>query len=291
MTRQDDPARPIRLVVSDIDGTLVNKAKELTPRAKAAIDALKARGIAFTVTSARPPVGLRHIIELLELEVPVAAVNGGALITPDLIVIEEKLLSPEASRQAVAFLRQHGIDAWLFTDKAWFIRDPQGAHVDHEAMTIGQAPTIVEDFDPALYDNTLKIVGASHDHALLAQCEILLQQALGDRALATRSQVYYLDVTNREAHKGHAVLSLSRAMGIPVSDIMTIGDGTNDIPMLKAAGFSVAMGNGSDLVKAAAHAVTDDCEHDGFAKAIERYVLGQPAPDTAETVGAGSSSS
>ena len=63
-------------------------------------------------------------------------------------------------------------------------------------------------------------------------------------------------------------------MDIPVADIMTIGDGINDIPMLQAAGFSVAMGNGSDEVKAAAQTVTDDCENDGFAKAIERYVLG-----------------
>ena len=54
---------------------------------------------------------------------------------------------------------------------------------------------------------------------------------------------------------------------------MTIGDGINDIPMLRAAGFSVAMGNGVDAVRAAAWAVTDDCENDGFAKAIERYVL------------------
>ncbi len=153
-------------------------------------------------------------------------------------------------------------------------RDPQGAHVDHEAMTIGQAPTIVEEFDPGLYDQTLKIVGASHDHPHLAQCELLLQEKLGSSALATRSQVYYLDVTNPRAHKGEAVLSLSRAMGIPVEDILSIGDGTNDIPMLETAGFSVAMGNGSDFVKAAAHVVTDDSEHEGFAKAIERYVLG-----------------
>ncbi len=271
---EDGPKTPIRLVVSDIDGTLVNKAKVLTPRAKTAVEAMKAAGIGFTVTSARPPVGLRHIIELLDLRVPAAAVNGGVLVNPDLSILEEKLVVPHAARQAVSLLRAQGIDAWLFTDKAWYIRDPKGAHVDHEAMTIGQAPTIVEEFDEALYDHCIKLVGASHDHPHLAACESLLQKELGADALATRSQVYYLDVTNPQAHKGEAVKSLSRAMGIPIPDIMTIGDGINDIPMLEVAGFSVAMGNGSDAVKAAAHVVTDDCENDGFAKAIERYVLG-----------------
>ncbi len=275
MSGDPTPRVPIRLVISDIDGTLVNKAKELTPRAREAVLALQRRGIGFTVTSARPPVGLRHIIDLLGLKTPVAAVNGGALVNPDLSVIAEKLLPPSAARRAVTLLRGQGIDAWLFTDKAWYIRDPHGAHVDHEAMTIDQPPTIVAEFDEALYDRVLKVVGASHDHPHLADCEVLLQRELGPEALATRSQVYYLDVTNAAANKGTAVTGLSQALGIPVEAIMTIGDGTNDIPMLKAAGFSVAMGNGSDPVKAAAHAVTDDCETEGFAKAIERYVLGQ----------------
>ena len=275
------PQTPIALVVSDIDGTLVNHDKVLTPRARQAIESLKARGIGFTITSARPPVGLRSLIERLGIENPVAAVNGGAVIRPDLSVIEEKLLPAAAAARAIAVLRENGIDAWLFTREAWFIRDPNGAHVDHEAHTIGQAPTIVDAFDPAHVARALKIVGASHDHPHLARCEALLQAALGDTALATRSQVYYLDVTNRLANKGEAVLSLARAMGVPTEAVLTIGDGANDVPMFSKGGFSVAMGNASDAVKGAAQVVTDDCENDGFAKAIERYVLAGSVPPAA----------
>jgi Cof subfamily protein (haloacid dehalogenase superfamily) len=268
------PAKPIRLVVSDIDGTLVGHSKVFTPRTRAAVTALAARGVGFTVTTARPPVGLRSIIDLLGLTAPAAAINGGALVRPDLSIIEEKLLSPNMARQAVMLLRQQGLDPWLFTDNAWYLRDPQGDHVDLEARTIGQAPTQVDDFEPALYDRVLKIVGASKNHPHLADCEARLQRELGAGAIATRSQSYYLDVTSPLAHKGVAVESLSRAMGVPVSAILTIGDGTNDIPMLKAAGFSVAMGNGNEAVKAAANAVTGSVDDDGFAAAMERYVLG-----------------
>ena len=267
------PAEPIRLVVSDIDGTLVNHAKELTPRTRAAIARLDERGIGFTVTTARPPVGLRSVFAMLGMRVTAAAINGGAVVDGDLNIIEEKLLAPAVARRAVGLLRGQGLDPWLFTDERWYIRDPAGDNVPLETRTIGQEPTVVEEFGDALYGRVLKVIGSCNDHPHLASCEALLQRELGAEAIATRSQSYYLDVTHPRAHKGEAVASLARAFGVTVSAVMTIGDGTNDIPMLEAAGFGVAMGNGSDAVKAAADAVTADCEHDGFAEAVERYVL------------------
>ncbi len=267
------PPEPVRLVVSDIDGTLVNHAKEMTPRTRAAIAALTRKGIGFTVTTARPPVGLRPVYDMLGLAVTTAAINGGAIVDGSLRIVSEKLLDPAVARRAVASLRRQGVDQWLFTDRQWYIRDRDGDNVGLETRTIGQEPVVVEDFAPELYDHVLKIIGSCNDHALLARCETELQRELGGDALATRSQAYYLDVTHPGAHKGEALRSLAAAFDVPVSAVLTIGDGTNDIPMLEAAGFGVAMGNGSDLVKAAAKAVTDDCEHDGFAKAIERYVL------------------
>ncbi|WP_309242829.1 Cof-type HAD-IIB family hydrolase [Lichenibacterium dinghuense] len=273
MTGRVQPAEPIRLVVSDIDGTLVNHAKELTPRTRAAIAALAERGVGFTVTTARPPVGLRGVFALLGMKVTAAAINGGAVVDGDLNIVEEKLLAPAIARRAVALLREQGLDPWLFTDEHWYIRDPKGDNVPLETRTIGQEPVVVDDFAEALYGRVLKVIGSCNDHPHLAACEAMLQRALGADAIATRSQAYYLDVTNPRAHKGEAVASLAKAFGVPVSAVLTIGDGTNDIPMLEAAGFGVAMGNGSDEVKAAADAVTGDCEHDGFAEAIERYVL------------------
>lgn len=273
MTGRVRPAEPIRLVVSDIDGTLVNHAKELTPRTRAAIAALAERGVGFTVTTARPPVGLRGVFAMLGMKVTAAAINGGAVVDGDLNIVEEKLLAPAVARRAVALLRGEGLDPWLFTDEHWYIRDPKGDNVPLETRTIGQEPVVVDDFADALYGRVLKVIGSCNDHSHLAACEAMLQRELGTQAIATRSQLYYLDVTNPQAHKGEAVASLAKAFGVPVSAVLTIGDGTNDIPMLEAAGFGVAMGNGSDAVKAAADAVTADCEHDGFAEAIERYVL------------------
>lgn len=267
------PARPIRLVVSDIDGTLVTTAKVVTPRAREALHAMRRRGTAFAVASARPPVGLRALVEEFEITVPVGAVNGGAIVRPDMSIIETMMVPPDAVRRTVALLRREGLDPWLFTETGWFLRDPAGAHVDHEARTIGLQPTIVDDFTPEQIGATLKLVGASHDHPHLAECERILQADLGGRALATRSQAYYLDVVNAAANKGAAVTGIARSLGIPLDAVLTIGDGANDTPMFGVSGFSVAMGNATPAVKALASVVTDSNEDEGFAKAIERYVL------------------
>lgn len=270
------PRLPIKLVVSDVDGTLVTRDKRLTERTRAAIAALQDRGVAFTIISARPPLGVHKLVERLDLAGPVGAVNGGALIRKDLTIVERKFVDPAAAQASVNFLRSRGIDAWLFTETEWFLRDPNGAHVDHEAKTLAMDFVVVDDFSEDAYGHVLKIVGASHDHPYLARCETELQALLGGTASATRSQAYYLDVTNPEAIKGNGLAGLARLLGLETDSAMALGDGINDITMLQRAGFSVAMANGSDPVRAAAMVVTDDCDADGFAKAVERYVLSDP---------------
>jgi hydroxymethylpyrimidine pyrophosphatase-like HAD family hydrolase len=137
-------------------------------------------------------------------------------------------------------------------------------------------PKVVAGFDDLL-DGVAKIVGISDDLDKVQRCEADAQAAFGDRATATRSQPYYLDVTNKDANKGSVVDYLSRHIAIPAEQIATIGDMPNDVLMFKRSGFSIAMGNASDQVKAQASATTDSYNDEGFAKAMERYILGASA--------------
>ena len=100
---------------------------------------------------------------------------------------------------------------------------------------------------------------------------------MGKRATAARSQPYYLDVTHPDANKGFVVTYLSRKLGIPEEEIATIGDQPNDVLMFKRSGFSIAMGNASEEVKRQASAVTDSYDNEGFAKAVERFLLNAEA--------------
>jgi hydroxymethylpyrimidine pyrophosphatase-like HAD family hydrolase len=114
----------------------------------------------------------------------------------------------------------------------------------------------------------------SDDLAAVQRCEADARKAFGGRATANRSQPYYLDVTNKDANKGAVADFLSRHLGVPMAEIATIGDQPTDVPMFKRSGFSIAMGNAPAEVKALATVVTDSYNDEGFAKAMERFILG-----------------
>jgi Cof subfamily protein (haloacid dehalogenase superfamily) len=263
----------ISLLLSDVDGTLVTKQKVLTPRAQSAVKMLGEAGIAFTVTSSRPPRGLCHLIEPLKLQLPIGGFNGGGLIRPDLTVVEALLLSPEAAREAVKITLKHGLDPWVYTETEWYVRDLGAPHVAREAFTITFPPNEVADFSDML-DHVGKIVAVGDDPAAVLACNRELDATLSGQASATRSQPYFIDITHPDANKGTMVTTMARLLSIPTDEIATIGDMANDLLMFRKSGLSIAMGNATDDVKAQANLVTDTNENDGFAKAVERFLLG-----------------
>ncbi len=266
------PARDIRLLIADVDGTLVTQDKVLTPLAIAAARDLAAAGIALAVTSGRPPRGMAMLIEPLRLTTPIAGFNGGVFVAPDMTVIESHSLDPKAAGAALRLILGQGLDAWIYTPGAWLVRDPGAPHVAREAWTVKFDPVVAASFDAEL-SNVVKIVGISDDLALVARCEADVRDALGATASAARSQPYYLDVTHPKANKGAVVANLSGRLGIPAAQIATIGDMPNDVLMFAQSGFSIAMGNAAAEVKARADAVTDANDDEGFAKAVRRFIL------------------
>lgn len=265
--------------MTDVDGSLVTPDKTLTPRALAAVEALDAAGIAFAITSGRPPRGLATVIEPLHLKTPIAAFNGGLFVTPELSTLEEHTLAPDASRATVELIQQHGLDVWVYSGKDWLVRDREAPHVAHEQETVKFPPKVVADFGQAL-DHAVKIVAVSDDHDRLADCEGAVRRKLTTSAAASRSQPYYLDVTHPLANKGEVVETLSRMLSIPTNEIVAVGDGFNDTQMFERSAISIAMGNATDAVKDAAHHVTDPNDDDGFAKAMERIVIDRAAKPT-----------
>lgn len=264
----------VRLVLSDVDGTLLTSAKELTPATVAAVRALHDAGIAFTVTSSRPPQGLAMLVGPLAIDAPLGAFNGGVFVDPTLAVLEEHALPVEVAAQVVGRLDDAGLDPWVYTGTTWLVRDLDGPHVRHEAAVTGATPTATVDLLGALGDGApAKVVGVSDDHPRVAAAETALTTALGDVVSATRSQAYYLDVTSPAANKGAVVAYLARTRGIPPEAIATIGDGQNDTLMFRVAGTSIAMGNASADVQAQATHVTAGNDDDGFARAMHETVL------------------
>jgi Cof subfamily protein (haloacid dehalogenase superfamily) len=265
--------RKISLVLADVDGTLVTEQKILTERAQRAVKALRDAGIRFAITSGRPPLGMAMLFEPLGLATPIAGFNGGLFVNRDLSILAQKTVPADVAREALGLIREHGLDARVYSGNDWLITKPGAPHVAREAWTVKFEPKVVSGYDGVL-DRVAKIVGVSDDHDRVRRCEADAQAAFGQHATAARSQPYYLDVTNKDANKGAVVQYLTEHLGVPAEEIATIGDQPNDVLMFKRSGFSIAMGNASDEVKAQAHAVTDSYNDEGFAKAIERFILG-----------------
>jgi len=275
----------VRLLLADVDGTLVTHVKVLTERARAAVVKMRRAGIQFAITSGRPPRGMEMLIAPLALTTPIAAFNGGMFVKPDLSVIEQRVLQADIIEPAMETMRKHGLDCWIYRGTNWFVRDRHGPHVDREEWTVKFPPTVVSDFN-GLTNDVAKLVGVSDDLEAVCKCEAAVQKQFASKihtkqsnpgretlVSAARSQPYYLDVTHPEANKGYVVTRLSEMLDISIAEIATIGDMPNDIAMFKNSAFSIAMGQASEEVRSAANYTTSSSEEEGFAKAVEECVL------------------
>jgi Cof subfamily protein (haloacid dehalogenase superfamily) len=262
----------IRMLLADVDGTLVTQDKVLTDRAIAAVGKLKQAGILFAITSGRPPRGMAMLIEPLGLSTPIAAFNGGVFVRPDMSVIEQRVLPDSVTPAVIDLLGAHGVDVWVYRGADWFVRDPQGPHVARETWTVKFDPTPVDGF-AAVSGGVAKVVGVSDDYNAVQRAVDATRERFGDHVSAARSQPHYGDITHPDANKGAVARYLSRVYEIPAAEIATIGDQPNDVLMFAHSGLSIAMGNASPEVQRAARRVTTSNEDEGFANAVERYVL------------------
>ena len=261
----------IKLLLSDVDGTLVTKEKVLTERSIEAVHKLHDAGIHFAVTSGRPPRGMEMLVEPLAITSPLAGFNGGLVVEPDLEVIAERMIPDDLVASAIELLDSFDLSVWVYRGVDWLVLDPDGPHVAREAHTVQFEPTVVDGFDGP--GAVAKIVGVSDDYDAVAAAETLAHERLGEHVAASRSQPYYLDITHPEANKGAVVKFLCERYDLSPDEIATIGDMPNDVLMFAHSGLSIAMGNAHREVQRAARQVTTTNDEDGFADAVERFIL------------------
>ena len=262
----------IRLLVSDVDGTLVDKNKALAPAVVDAVARLTEAGVAFTIISARPRSGLMPIADTLSIDQPMGAFNGGIVFTRDGTVMEHHVIDPDVARGVFDIVGDAAVDRWVFAKDEWHASTDQGHHVEHEKLASNQDPVVQESFADLL-EQADKITFVSDDPSLLAGLHQQAAAKFGDRATIVQSQTYYLDVTALQANKGDGITALTAAIDISLAETAAIGDQANDLPMLALAHVSIAMGNAPDVVKAKAMHVTAGNDADGVARAIDDIIL------------------
>jgi Cof subfamily protein (haloacid dehalogenase superfamily) len=259
----------VELVISDCDGTLLYTDKSLGEAAKEAVRNLTAAGVQFTVASSRPGKGMHSIVETLGIKTPFAAFNGGKLVDPSgWKTLSAHWLPRDAAQTALQSLERDGIDAWVFIDDQWYITNPGGEYVPLERRTVGYDAVVVKRFEDIDLNAIEKIVASTKDAALLQRKEAEFQDTLKGRAMAMRSQTYYLDITHPLAHKGEGVRELARLAGVAMENVAVLGDMGNDVAMFDVAGVSIVMGQASVEVQSHATFVSATNDDDGFAAGL-----------------------
>jgi hypothetical protein len=264
--------RSIRLLLADVDGTLVTQDKVLTTEAVEAVNRLRDAGILFAITSGRPPRGMDMLVEPLGLRTPLAAFNGGLIVNPDLTVIKRRVLPERLVVPIAQLMGSFNLSVWLYRGTDWYVPDLDGPHVAREAWTVKFQPTLMNGFEGLTHD-VAKIVGVSDDHEAVSRAAVAAHTQFGDHVTAAPSQPYYLDVTHPQANKGEVAKYMAERYALSAAEIATIGDQPNDVLMFAHSGLSIAMGNADPGVQRSAHRVTDTNENNGFATAVSRFLL------------------
>jgi Cof subfamily protein (haloacid dehalogenase superfamily) len=187
-------------------------------------------------------------------------------------VVEQQVIPAEVVAPVVALMESFGLSVWIYRGADWYVRDMKGPHVDRESWTVQFAPTLVPGFD-GLEQGAAKVVGVCDDHQAVEAAAVAARAQFGEHVSAARSQPYYLDVTHPQANKGGVVKYWSTKLQISPDQIATIGDMPNDVLMFAHSGLSIAMGNASHEVQRAARRVTASNEEEGFAHAVEQFIL------------------
>lgn len=270
---------PIRLIISDIDGTILDDQHQVDPNLKDMIPLLSREKIPFVLASARSPLGMEPIARELGLgDNPLACYNGALVIKGDPQAYETIIEHPLDKKEIRTFLELvktefPSVSINLYSGKDW-IANRLDKWVQIEAAITGERPMIQNELIPVL--NAQMPV-----HKLLLIDEAPVIQKLHDylqtlgfpKTSFYLSKDNYMEVTAKHVSKEQALYEIAQHYQVPLEQVMTIGDNFNDLPMLRLAGLGVAMGNAPEAVKTEAKAVIKSNNEHGVAEAVEKYVL------------------
>ncbi len=267
---------PIGLIATDIDGTLLNSGGIIPERNLRALHSAQEKGIIVAIASGRFPENVYILLEQYGLKCPIIGDNGGRLTDENLNVLSDHVMAPEAAGQVLDILLSFGSDYFIFGDR--MICTSSAEIVHHSELSQGSR---MKELGFTYFHGTEEAREAAKrsvhkffvcDNVPLEPVRRALQQV--DGILLTRSGARNIEIMPAGVDKGSGVEDMARVLGVPMERVMTLGDESNDIPMLRVAGYGVAMGNASEEAKAAARYVTDTHDNCGFAKAIEQFALG-----------------
>ena len=272
MLKQLESMNDIKLICCDIDGTLVRDDKSLSDENVRWIQrAVKEKNVRFTIVSGRMYSAVIHFYSTLGVRGPASCINGALLYDSDGNVIGDHRISIDIAERIYRVAREFPIEMLLIAGNTWYTEKHDG-FLYSVKLPIYRQDSVIADLGSLIRsEEANKILFMSQDANLLESLRAEIRKEIAPSDASFYYGNDFLELMPGGVNKGTAIDDLSAYYGIDKSEIMALGDDFNDIEMLSKAGFSIAMGNASDVVKSAARYVTDANENDGVARAIERF--------------------
>lgn len=267
-----DHSSKIKLVAVDMDGTLFRGDLVISNVVRAAIARARAANVSVVLATGRMPAAARPFVKLLDLSGPQIYANGALVQDTDGEIIFHLAIDSTVAERAVTYCEAHSLHVNAYVGDSFYVAriGPEAEFTQKlnqiDPVEVPDLRTFVAQHSPTkLVVVRLPVV----EGGLLAS----LQEEFRGDLFVSSSVPQYCEMINSLVDKGRALVALAATMGLTRDEIAAIGDGDNDLTLLAAAGFPIAMGNGTSRLKAIAHEIVGTVEEDGVAQAIDRYIL------------------
>ena len=266
-----------KLLVLDVDGTLLNEEKAISKRTLAALLKVQQMGVRIALASGRPTYGLLPIAKSLELGLYggfILSYNGSQIIdAKNGEVLFERRINPEMIPYIEKKASKNGFALFTYHDDTLLTNNPDNVHVQEEATLNNLKLITEEEFSTAIDFAPCKCMLVSDDEEALTDLENYWKKRLDGVLDVFRSEPYFLEVVPCTVDKANTLAVLLEYLDIRRDEVLAIGDGVCDVAMIQLAGMGVAMGNSVDSVKICADYTTDTNGNDGVAQAVEKLIL------------------
>ena len=268
-----------KLLVLDVDGTLLNDAREISKRTLSALLKVQQMGVRIVLASGRPTYGLMPLAKTLELGNYggfILSYNGCQIIkAQNGEILFEKRINPEMLPYLEKKARKNNFAIFTYHDDTIITDNPENEYIQSEAELNHLEIIKEEEFSTAVDFSPCKCMLVSDDEEALVGLENHWKRRLNGTLDVFRSEPYFLEVVPCGIDKANTLGALMEKLGINREEVIAIGDGVCDVTMLQLAGMGIAMGHSQDSVKVCADYVTESNEEDGVALAVEKMILAE----------------
>jgi hypothetical protein len=262
----------IKFLALDVDGTLLNSKREVCESTIETIKEAREMGVLVTICTGRPVQGAVPFVELFGLQSPIIAYNGGMIVdSKTMEVLYEQDVSGEDARRIIALGQERETTIIIWSNNQLYVNELND-HVNEYRQLSDVQPIKIQDYEEIIQQGITKLLwidDVEKIRAYKADMHTQLQETVN----VVISKPHYLEFVDKKVSKGEALKQIGEIYGINQDEMMAIGDGDNDLPMLEYAGLGVAMGNAPDFVKEKVQFVTASNDEDGIAAAIRKFIV------------------